>query len=241
MTHHDVDLDQVTIHYRQVGDPVAPPVVMLHGGGSDGGTWHRTFASLTAHGLRVIASDLRGHGRSSRTADYDLVAHARDVRRLCQVLALDPAALVGHSLGAHVASLLAQSRPEQFTRLVLEEPPAPNPRPDPTPTAGLTRRRTLLLAAGTVLRRRRYDPRALLTAIRQLREPDPGWWTALASITAPTPVISGGPGSHIRPHTLEQVARAIPRARLETIPVGHRVHSLAAERFTALVTAFLAP
>ena len=56
----------------------------------------------------------------------------------------------------------------------------------------------------------------------------------------PNLVLSGGPSSLIPLRRLAEVAAAIPGARLTTIPVGHRVHSLAPGRFTAEVIAFLA-
>jgi pimeloyl-ACP methyl ester carboxylesterase len=204
--HRDVEIGDVSIHYRQAGGADAAPVLLLHGGGSDGGTWEPMFAA----------------------------------RRVCQALGLARTAVVGHSLGAYAACVLAQSHPGQVTKLVLEEPPAPNRVASSSPSAGLSRQRIPLLAAGSILRRRRYDPRAPVTAIGQLREPDPAWWTALASIAAPTLVISGGPRSHIAEHTLEQIVREIPQAELATIPVGHRVHSLATDRFATLVATFLA-
>lgn len=236
--HQDVRIGDVSIHYRQAGAADAPPVLLLHGGGSDGGTWEPMFAALTGIGMRVIAPDLRGHGRSSRARTYALADHAGDAHHLRQALGLAPTAVIGHSLGAYAACLLAQAHHGQVTKLVLEEPPAPNRVPS-SAGAGLSPQRIVMLAAGSILRHRRYDPRALATAIRQLRQPDPGWWTALADITAPTLVISGGARSHIARRTLEDVVREIPQAQLATIPVGHRVHSLAMDQFTTLVTTFL--
>ena len=96
-----------------------------------------------------------------------------------------------------------------------------------------------MLAIGTILRRRRYHPAALAAAIRELRLPDPVWWQRLSLITAPTLVISGGAGSHLSPQRIAEVAGAIPHAELATIPVGHRVHSLAPERFGEVVVPFL--
>jgi pimeloyl-ACP methyl ester carboxylesterase len=239
--HRDIEVGEVSLHVRQAGAADASPVLLLHGGGSDDGTWEPMFPALTDLGLHVVAPDLRGHGRSSRARTYALADHATDARRLCESLGLTRIAVVGHSLGAYTACWLAQSHPEQVTKLVLEEPPAPGRSPSGAPSSGLTPQRILLLAVGSILRRRRYDPRALATAIRQLREPDPEWWTTLASITAPTLVISGGPRSHIAADTLENVCREIPHAQMTTIPVGHRIHSLATDQFTMLVTTFLAP
>jgi len=55
----------------------------------------------------------------------------------------------------------------------------------------------------------------------------------------PTLVVSGGPTSHIRPQRLAEMVRHLPDAQLVTIPVGHRVHSLAPQRFRDAVLPFL--
>ncbi|MGC9666724.1 alpha/beta fold hydrolase [Planosporangium sp. 12N6] len=232
-----VDVAGVELAYRDTGAPDGPPVVLLHGGSSNSGTWDRLTAVLTAGGHRVVAPDLRGHGGSTRTPAYPLSGFRDDIVGLLDALALDRVALVGHSLGGHAASLVAQQQPGRVTRLVLEDPPPP-PR-EPTPDGGLSRARMLLLGLGSLSRRRRYDPAAVTSAVAQLRRPDPDWWDRLSVITAPTLMISGGPSSHISPQRLAEVARAIPDCRLVTIPVGHRVHSRSPERFRATVVPFL--
>jgi pimeloyl-ACP methyl ester carboxylesterase len=232
-----VEIADVIIRYREFGDPGAPPVVLLHGGASSAATWDRLAAALTATGRRTLAVDLRGHGGSSRTPTYPLAGFRDDILGLLDALALDRVALVGHSLGAHTATDVAQQQPERITHLVLEEPPVPTR--EPTDAHGLSRPRFLLPAVALLAIRRGFDPRAVTSAVRQLRAPDPAWWHRLASITAPTLVISGGPRSHIPPQRLAEVAGAIQHARLVTIPVGHRVHSRDPQRFHAAAVPFL--
>jgi pimeloyl-ACP methyl ester carboxylesterase/stress response protein SCP2 len=233
-----LDVDGLTTHYRELGDPDAPAVVLLHGGGSSAATWNRLAIALAAAGRRGIAIDLRGHGGSARTPAYPLTAFCDDVLGVLDVLGLDRIALVGHSLGAHTASLIAQQQPERVTHLVLEELPAP--ARDPAERQRRSIRRLLLPAVGLFTSRRGFDPKAVTSAIRQLRVPDPAWWQRLSAITASTLLISGGPRSHVSPQRLAEVAEAIERARLITIPVGHRVHSHDPEQFNAAVLAFLA-
>ncbi len=237
----EVTVGSVSLHFRRWGDPAASPVLLLHGGASNSSTWQRLGSALAARGLQAIAPDLRGHGRSSRSTSYGLGDHANDVSGFLDALSLPNVAMVGHSLGAYVAALVTQREPRRVTRLVLEEPPVPNPASDGSPSSGLTRGRILLLAAGSMLRRRRYDPRAVVSAIAQLRLPDPGWWDSLASIAVPTLVLAGGPGSHIDPDLLARMSQALPHARLEIIPVGHRIHSKAPDAFIPLVSSFLVP
>ncbi|HTJ35233.1 MAG TPA: alpha/beta hydrolase [Dactylosporangium sp.] len=213
-----------------------PPMVLLHGGGSGRATWDAFTRSVT--GYRVVAPDLRGHGDSPRSPVYTLSDHADDVLELLDELALGPAVLVGHSLGGHAATLVAQRHPDRVARLVLEDPPAP---PRAGPAGGFSRTRLALSGLTGGLSRRRFDRHALTSAIVQLREPDPAWWEALARIEAPTLVLSGGPKSHIPPARLKAMTAAIPGARLVTIAAGHRIHSTALPQFTAAVLAFLGP
>ncbi len=171
-------------------------------------------------------------------SDYPLSAFADDLIGLLDVLGLARVAVVGHSLGAHAAALAAQRHPERFSDLVLEDPPAPSKpsRSTRVPSIGAF----LLIGIGGLLRRRRYHRRAMTQVIRQLRSPDPAYWEGLPAITARTVVISGGPKSHVSPNDVAVIARTIPRAELATIPVGHRIHSLAPDRFLNVVVPFLA-
>ncbi|GIJ66759.1 hypothetical protein Voc01_016760 [Virgisporangium ochraceum] len=230
-----MDLDGMRVSYRSTGDPRGPVAVLLHGGGSDASTWDRFAAALAGAGWRAIAPDLPGHGGSTRLRAYTLATHRDAVAGLLDALGLDRPALVGHSLGAHTASLVAMDRP--VSRLVLEDPPAPSR--DGELAAELSPTRVAALFAGSLLRRGRYHPRALTSAIRELRRPDPSWWQRLPAITAPALVLSGGPRSHLASRRTAEVAAELPDGRFVTIPVGHRIHSLAPDDFRDAVLPFL--
>jgi pimeloyl-ACP methyl ester carboxylesterase len=86
----------------------------------------RTFARVAprlARTRQVYAVDLRGHGDSEKPeAGYSLTEYAADVLGLLPQLggSID---LLGHSLGAMVALLVARAQPDAVTHLVLEDPP----------------------------------------------------------------------------------------------------------------------
>ncbi|MEX2100869.1 MAG: alpha/beta fold hydrolase, partial [Acidimicrobiia bacterium] len=104
------------------GDPEAPPVVLLHGGGQTRHAWGTTLQTLAAKGWHAYSVDLRGHGDSewAPDGDYGLDAFAADVREIARGMP-EPPALVGASLGG-IASLTAISEsdpPPLATALVL--------------------------------------------------------------------------------------------------------------------------
>jgi pimeloyl-ACP methyl ester carboxylesterase len=85
-------------------DPARPALVLAHGWTEELHFWASVIRCLSDSGLRVIAYDLRGHGRSAPAAgaDYALARFGEDVEAVLS--AVDPGhgqvTVVGHSLGA---------------------------------------------------------------------------------------------------------------------------------------------
>lgn len=59
----------ITIAAEAWGNPAAPPVLLLHGGGQTRHSWGQTAKILASKGWYAIAYDARGHGKSSWSAD----------------------------------------------------------------------------------------------------------------------------------------------------------------------------
>ncbi len=96
---------RLAVHESGSGERCA---VLVHGIMSDSRAWHRVRADLEAQGYRVIAVDLAGHGRSPRARRYSPGSWADDVvDTVAPILPDPPDVIVGHSLGALVASLVA--------------------------------------------------------------------------------------------------------------------------------------
>lgn len=102
------------------GPPGAPTVVLLHGWIASGGiNWFQVFGPLAQH-CRVLAPDLRGHGRGiTSRRRFTLEDNAADVDALLDVLGIDEAVVVGYSMGGPVAQLLWRNHPERVAGLVL--------------------------------------------------------------------------------------------------------------------------
>ncbi|WP_156434422.1 alpha/beta hydrolase [Mycobacterium sp. IS-1590] len=98
----------VTIVAERIGDPTAPPVVFLHGGGQTRRSWGRAAAAVAARGWQAVTVDFRGHGESDWSADgdYRVTAFAGDVLEVLRRLP-DRPVIVGASLGGFTAMLLA--------------------------------------------------------------------------------------------------------------------------------------
>jgi len=88
------------------------PLLLLHGANLCAEVWSYQLRDLSSD-HRVIALDLRGHGRSSAgDDDVTISAMAADVAEVLLALDLEQAVIAGHSMGGMVCLRLARSRPE---------------------------------------------------------------------------------------------------------------------------------
>ena len=114
--------DTAGVRIRYVEQGVGEPVVLLHGMGGTLETWTTTgiFHKL-AKDHRVVAFDLRGHGRSSRP--HDPAQYGRemglDVVRLLDHLGIARVHVVGYSLGGMITSQVLTLHPERFATATL--------------------------------------------------------------------------------------------------------------------------
>ncbi|MCZ0972278.1 alpha/beta fold hydrolase [Streptomyces albulus] len=167
-----VQVDGVRLAYRVWGETDAPAAVLLHCLGEDGEDWRGVVGRLaTTH--RVFALDQRGHGRSDWPGEYGFERWRDDAIGFVQALGLGPVTLIGHSLGATAALLLAAHRPDLVSRLIVEEPVPPVPADPPqsvpaTPPGPAT-----------------FDWRAKVAVVAERNAPAPHWRTALSAIAAP--------------------------------------------------------
>lgn len=106
--------------YAEAGD--GPPVLLLHGEPSWSFLYRTVMRVLVGNGLRAIAFDLVGFGRSDKPAevgDHSYARHVEWVRALAfDVLDLRDVTLVGQDWGGLIGLRIAAEHPERFTRLV---------------------------------------------------------------------------------------------------------------------------
>jgi len=106
----------VKLHYKTSG--AGPPVLILHGLFGMLDNW-QTFARHLAEEYRVYTLDLRNHGRSPHDPIFDYPALAGDIVEFIHNQQIDPATLLGHSLGGKIAMQTALTRPELVDRLIV--------------------------------------------------------------------------------------------------------------------------
>jgi pimeloyl-ACP methyl ester carboxylesterase len=113
----------IDLHVAVDGDPSAPPILLLHGITSFGGTWDWLVPTLASR-FRVLRLDFRGHGRSGRCeGEYGLDGYASDAVAAIEQAAGQPCVVIGHSLGGATAAALAQRHPDLVVAAVMEDPP----------------------------------------------------------------------------------------------------------------------
>lgn len=108
----------MALHAHEWGDPAAPPVVCLHGVTAHGERFRKLAEERLGGSFRVVALDLRGHGRSSWDEPWDLDTHVADVLATVE----RPASWIGHSFGGRIVMEIAARRPDLVERAVLLDP-----------------------------------------------------------------------------------------------------------------------
>lgn len=109
------------LHVHSWGSSPAPVVLAVHGVTGHGGRW-RELAETELTGARVLAPDLRGHGRSPAEPPWSLERHAADLVDVLDAAGVEAAVVLGHSFGGAVALHLALTAPHRVRALVLLDP-----------------------------------------------------------------------------------------------------------------------
>jgi len=138
-----------------------PPVLALHGLTSTSQAWSALAAALPA--TRVVAPDLPGRGGSAAAhAGTGLAGHATAVVALADELRLENVTLVGHSMGAFLAPLVARALGDRVRRIVLVDGGV---HPDPSPLLRRPVVRAMFAVQGAMLTRRWPGPDAFVDRI----------------------------------------------------------------------------
>jgi pimeloyl-ACP methyl ester carboxylesterase len=230
------------------GPPGGPAVVLLHHGLGSIRSWKGNIPALAAAGLRVIAYDRWGYGKSDPRPDLGqpfFQADQADLLSLLMVLQLGQAALVGHSDGGTIAMYFASAHAERVSKLV-------------TVAAHIYVEPKMLPGIEMIRNTYENDPDFQRKFTRQHGEKAGqvflnwycGWYKAgnlswdmrpvLGSITCPALVIQGEQDEHASPQHARDIAAAIPGAGLWLLPgAGHMLPQESAKLFNSRVIKFL--
>lgn len=119
---HYVDLDGgLRMQYVDEGPRDAAPVLMLHGEPSWSYLYRKMIPVITAAGLRAVAPDLIGFGRSDKPAsqdDYSYAAHVGWITAFVEQLDLRGITLVCQDWGGLIGLRVAAEHPDRFARIV---------------------------------------------------------------------------------------------------------------------------
>ncbi len=112
--------DALMLRVEHHGSGAFPVSVLIHGYGEGAYVWKACLRDITACSSAYLVN-LRGHGDSDWDPQrrYDAPTHARDVEHIVRQVAPAAAVLIGHSLGALVALLVAARAPTTVAALVL--------------------------------------------------------------------------------------------------------------------------
>jgi haloalkane dehalogenase len=128
LTIEDENLGPLRIHYLDEGPPDGPLVICLHGEPTWCYLYRKMIPVFTAAGLRVIAPDLVGFGRSdkpSERSDYSYAGHVRWMAEWLGKLDLRGITLLGQDWGGLIGLRLLADDPDRFDRFSLSNTALP--------------------------------------------------------------------------------------------------------------------
>ena len=137
-----VTVDGLKIRYLEEGSGV--PAVLLHGNslGSSADVFRRNLAPLAASGIRAIAFDLPGFGKTPDGPSFDNGFRKKILFKFMDALNLPKAALIGHSAAGNIAVSAASTSPSASRISWCSAPAACCRRSkSPAPRSAATRRR----------------------------------------------------------------------------------------------------
>jgi haloalkane dehalogenase len=118
----DGDDGTLRVHHLDEGDADAPPVLLLHGEPSWSYLYRHMIPVIVDAGLRAVAPDLVGFGRSDKPAkrtDYTYTRHVRWLTaHVLESLDLRDVTMVGQDWGGLIGLRLVAAEPDRFARVV---------------------------------------------------------------------------------------------------------------------------
>ncbi len=113
---HSIHVNGIELFFRDSGS--GEPLLLLHGFTGSGDDWQHVFTEPLS-GYRMLAPDLRGHGRSTNPGGaFRFADVARDVFALLDHLAIDRVKAIGMSAGANTLLHMATQQPSRIDAMI---------------------------------------------------------------------------------------------------------------------------
>jgi 2-hydroxy-6-oxonona-2,4-dienedioate hydrolase len=114
-----VKIDGINIRYLEEGSGV--PAILLHGSslGSSADVFRRNLNALGARGIRAIAVDLPGFGKSDPPGEPGAAPGKAFILQFMDALGLKRAALIGHSSAGGMVVSTALAHPERVSHVII--------------------------------------------------------------------------------------------------------------------------
>ena len=240
------------------------PIIVLHGlfGSSD--NW-LTQAKLLAHHYKVYSLDLRNHGQSPHSEDFDYPSMVKDLDEFIDTNELQGPVIIGHSMGGKAAMNFALAQPDKLSKLIVVDiaPKAYNLE-HYTIAEGLkaipVNEVSSRNEADEILGRHVPDADVRQFLLKNLQRKSEGgfsWKINLPVITdkldnigldlqypgsfdKPTLFVRGSKSKYIADTDWERIAEVFPKAELETMDTGHWVQAEKPQEFADTVIRWLA-
>lgn len=115
------DNDKLQIYYELYGKDTSDTVVLIHPIGGNIEIWKDEISLISKKNLRIIAYDLRGHGRSNMGTknSFTISDLVQDLKILIDTLDVKKCTLIGHSIGGSIATLYAVQNPQKLEAIIL--------------------------------------------------------------------------------------------------------------------------
>lgn len=251
----------IKIHYLEWGEATSPDLLLVHGWATTGIYWFDVAEGLSDR-YHIIAPDNRGNGESEVPAGgYLLRDYAEDLRQLVRTLGLRRPFFAGNSWGANIGAFMAAEYPEEFSKVLLEDPIcwkmadafvtiipellARRERPESEIHEGaLSRGLSAEQAQREVYLARHFSPEAITQVSTRNRDWALKCEAAFKRIGVPTLILVAdqSAGGYISREELEYYRQiASPKVRFRFWEgVGHSMHASQPDRFIDELHEFLA-
>jgi len=263
-----VETNGLRLHYTRTGGNKTP-LVLAHGVTDAGPCWTPVAEALAAE-YDAIMVDARGHGRSDAPErGYGPAEQATDLAGVIAGLGLNCPVVLGHSMGAATALVLAGAHPDLPGAVLLEDPPAW--WSERTDSPELIERRTAMKERAIGLKQKtqgeligwqraeqpgwsdaelepwadakqRFSPN-VLSVYDQDNGSNVDWSVVLRRITCPALLITADPdrGAIVTDASAAALKALVPHLEIAHVPgAGHNIRRDQFGRYMDVVRGFLA-